>query len=116
MGHSYECSLHMEAIALMITALAMCAQFDVTSKSMPCTAMCAASVAAFAGILSEGPLRDQSSALQALSAKARAGAIALPKMNWSVLDAVRKSACIESCGAVSKAGSKAQPPRPVVTG
>ena len=63
-GHSQSCSRQMEASALTIAALAMCAQFQVTRKSIPCTAamaMCAASVAALRGILPEAKMPDASS-------------------------------------------------------
>jgi hypothetical protein len=37
-GHSHACSRQMKATDLAITAFAMCTQFQVTRKSIPCTA------------------------------------------------------------------------------
>ena len=58
-GHSHACSRQMEASALAIAAFAICTQFQVTRKSIPCTAamaICAASVAALRGILPEAKM------------------------------------------------------------
>jgi hypothetical protein len=52
----------MESSDLRITALAICTQFQVTRKSIPCTAaiaICAASVAALRGILPEIRIPEQ---------------------------------------------------------
>jgi hypothetical protein len=64
-GHSHACSRQMNASALVIAAFAMCTQFQVTRKSIPCTAamaMCAASVAALRGILPAARILDANSA------------------------------------------------------